>query len=64
MTTGRKPKKNLAVRPTVAEAFRDVARHERIQLSDLLVDMFKLWLSKKRKGRYPEVEEFLNDDRG
>lgn len=48
------------MRPGLAKAFRYVAKKERRQLSDLLQDMFSLWLRKERPGRYEEVN--FDDD--
>jgi hypothetical protein len=57
---GRQPKSHLAIRPKLAEAFRQVARAERRQLSDIFKEMFETWL--KRSGKKYEEEIDLNDD--
>jgi len=58
--TGRQPKKQIALRPSLALAFRHIAKKERRQLSDLFQEMFSLWLQRKRRGKYPEVQ--LDDE--
>lgn len=57
---GRQPKSHLAIRPGLAEEFRNIARRRRLQLSDLFHEMFSSWL--KREGRQWADEVDLNDD--
>lgn len=50
---GRKSKKQVALRPQLAEAFRNLSRMERRELSDVFKEMFLLWLKKAhRRGKY------------
>jgi len=57
---GREPKSQIAIRPKLAEAFRYLAKKERIQLSSLLSEMIALWLNKNPK--YPDVRAALKND--
>lgn len=55
--TGRKPKKVIGLHPPLAQAFRYVAKMERKEHSDLLKEMFELWLKKQQKqGKYKKVK--------
>ena len=60
--SGRQPKKQIALRPKLAQAFRHVAKLERRQLSDLFAEMFDLWLSRKRSDKYDEVKDVVKND--
>ncbi len=53
---GRKPKVQIALRPSLAQAIRHISRKERRQLSDVFQEMLELWLRVKRPKKYSEIE--------
>jgi hypothetical protein len=57
---GRKPKLQVALRPSLAKAFRYIAKKERRELSDIFKEMLELWIKVRRPNKYPEVK--INDE--
>jgi len=58
---GRQPKKQVALRPSLAIALRRIAKKERRQLSDIFQDMLMFWLKRRRKGQYEDIEEEIEN---